>query len=202
MSRGGSHKGAVLLHAEENIKELKAMIPRRRKAMQKAIAKSLTRARLRAEEYILPNTTGTYNPYFARKKQPGTSGRLTSRTGKLKIMLKSGAGASNPLKGWIGFGNKIAKQPSIALHSTVRAEKKDTFYTGAIRVWLRGGDQRLFDTARGQPQESLQTLAVRFNWETGIRGDKRPIFEPIAKKNDFDLRKFVEEANSKNWRLH
>lgn len=209
MSRGGSREGAVLLYAEENIKELKSKIPsRRRKVMQKAIATSLTKTRIRAEEYILPNPTGDYNPYFASKKMqkagiaPVVPGRLRSKTGKLKLMLKNKASASNPLKGWTNFGNKIARQPSNALHSMVRANKDSSFYTGTISVWLKGGDSRLFETARGQPQESLKTLAVRFNWETGIRGERRPIFEPVTKKADFDFRRLVEEGNATVWRLH
>jgi hypothetical protein len=202
MASGGARKGAVLLHAEENIKELKSMVLRRRKHMQKSIARSLTMTRVRAEEYIISNTTGSYNPFHARKKQPNTSGRLTSRTGKLKAMLKSGISASNPLRGWSGFGNLIAKQPTSSLHSIVRVDKQNTSYEGTIRVWVKGGDSRLFDTLRGQPQESLKTLAVRFNWETGIRGNTRPIFKPVTRETDFDLRKFVEEGNAKNWRLH
>jgi len=173
-------------------------------AMQQAIAEGLTKTRLRAEEYIIENTTGKYNPYHARKEQPSVSGRLTSRTGKLKLMLKNGASSSNPLKNWTGFGNKIAKQSSVALHSMVRAEKlnrREERYIGTIRVLPRGGDPRLFSTVRGQPQESLQTLVIRFNWEFGIRGGRRPIFAPVASERDFQLRKLVEQKNAKIWRL-
>lgn len=198
-------KGAKLLNAREVQLELKKIMRNHRIACQKAIAETMTRVRFRASEYIIANTTGIYNPYYARKKQPNVPGRLTNRTGKLKLMLANRASNTNPLKGWINFGSKLAKQESVMLQSYVRAEditKESETYRGTVRVWFKGGDPRLFDTVRGQPQESVKTLAVRFNWETGIRGETRPFIAPVNKQAEYDLTKLTREKNEKIWRLH
>lgn len=176
---------------------------RHKEDIMKSTAEYLTYTRRKAEEHIRPNPTGDLNPYFARKKMinmgypPTVSGRLTSKTGKLKLMLRDKATGSL-LKDWSGFKGKIAKQSSMALHSTVRMKGLHD-YTGQIRVFIKG-DPRLFDTSRGQPQESMRTLAIRFNWEFGIRGSKRPIFEPVAQNSlDFLIKK-LNERNAITWR--
>jgi len=200
-------KGLELLNVKENLTEIRRIMKKHRIAIQKGIAIAMTNTRKRAGDYILPNTSGILNPYFARKKEPVVPGRLRSRTGKLKLMLYSRTSPSNPLRDWKGFGNKIAKQKSIALQSFVRVQvisKTVETYEGTIRVQILGGDQRLFDVSRGQPQESLRTLAVRFNWEVpgGIRGQRRPFFEPVTRQTEFDMTKYVEQKNAEIWRLH
>lgn len=179
-------------------------------AIKTALAIGLSNTRVRAAERIIPNRTSgrgggkIQNPYFARKQQPNTAGRLTSRTGKLKLMLGNRASASNPLNGWknIKNRNKLATQNSTAFKSQVRiirGSKTSNRYEATIRVKVTGGDQRLFATSGGQPQESLRTLAVRFNWETGIRGQKRPIFRPVIKLTEFDVTKLVAAKDAQIW---
>ena len=194
--------GAKLLNVKATDLRIKKVQKEHSIVMKKGLAAALTVTRIKAKEHLISNSTGTYNPYRARKAQPNTSGRLTSRTGKLGLMLKNGASATNPLKGWTpaNFSTKIAKQTSNMLHSMVR-ELPGGQYKGTIRVQGRGGDPRLFDTKRGQPAETLRTLAVRFNWETGIRGSSRPIFKPVAKETNFHLHKLVKENNAKIWRM-
>jgi hypothetical protein len=163
----------------------------------------MTNTRIRAKDYIIPNRTPYVNPRWARHRQPSVPGRLTSRTNKLKFMVGHNARASNPLYGWIKFGSILAKQKSVAFLSQVRATKTsfgNERYTGTIRVLITTGHHTLFDMVRKQPQESLKTLAVRFQWEYGIRGEKRPIFAPVSKQTDFDMRKLVEQKNNLIWR--
>lgn len=192
---------------------LNKVMSRHRIAVQKAMAESMTRTRVKAEEYIIPNTAKysygklrgrtIYSPRMARAIQPSVSGRLTSRTGKIKYMLRHSASIGNPLRGWGGWGRKLAKQRSVAFLSQVRAESTTLGmerYIGTIRVNVRG-DSKLFDTTKGQPPESLKTLAVRFQWEYGIRGQKRPIFAPVAKQTDYDMRRLVQQKNNLIWRL-
>lgn len=178
-------------------------------AIQKGIAAALTKTRFRAEEHIIKSTARfksgniMYNPRWARAQQPTTPGRLTSRTGKLKYMLRNMVSMGNPLRGWVGFGKTLAKQKSIAFLSQVRAIKTALgyeSYVGTIRVYI-SGHPTLFETTRGQPQESLKTLAVRFQWEYGIRGERRPIFAPVRRQTDFDMRKLVEQKNNLIWRI-
>ncbi len=179
-------------------------------AIKTALADSLDRTRSRAAEHIIKSTATNskgriYNPYYARKKQPNEPGRLINRTGKLKLMLSNRAtGRSPQARGWKNIKNrrKLATQKSTAFNSQVRiirGSKYSNRYEATIRVKLHGGDSRLFDTTRGQPQESLRTLAVRFKWETGIRGQKRPIFKPVVKITEFDTTKLVAEKDALIW---
>jgi hypothetical protein len=61
------------------------------------------------------------------------------------------------------------------------------------------GHGRLFSIYGGMPQESIRTLAVRFNWETGIRGNRRPIFSSLVKLAEFDMSQEVKRKNSIIW---
>jgi len=54
-----------------------------------SLAANIDQIRVRAaEKYIIPNTTGIRNPYYASKKQPSHPSKLTERTGNLIRMLK------------------------------------------------------------------------------------------------------------------
>jgi len=191
--------------------ELNKTMLRHRIAIQKAMAIALTKTRVRAKDYVIKSTAkfrsgdAIYNPRWARAQQPTVPGRLTSRTGKLKFMLGHYATVGNPLKGWdrSTWGKTLAKQKSVAFLSQIRAVKTSIgheMYVGTIRV-LVSGHPMLFETTRGQPQESLKTLAVRFQWEYGIRGERRPIFAPVRRQTDFDMRKLVEQKNNLIWRI-
>ena len=168
--------------------------------IQQAMATAMGNTRKRAHDLIIPNmarnkTGGKIrNPRAASRKQPSTAGRLTSRTGKLKYMLRNSTGSGSTLKGWTGFGSINAKQQSVAFKTQIKAQRisgKREIYTGTIRVYVTG-DSYLFNTKGGMPRESLRTLAIRFNWETGIRGSTRPIFKPAYSATEFDMRRLVE----------
>jgi len=166
-------------------------------AVQQGLATSMTQARIKAADYLIPNTTGFVNPYIARKKQPSTPGRLTSRTNKLHYMLMNKASASNPLRSWTGFGNKLAKERSVSLMGQIKAtdiSKETESYIATYRVNILG-DSHLWDIHRKKPRETIRTLVMRYMWE--YRG--RPIFKPIISLVDFNMRKQVEEKNRKIW---
>jgi hypothetical protein len=174
-----------------------------KKAMQKGIASAMVKTRLRAAKYLIPNTTSFKNPYKARKEQASTPGRLTSRTGKLKYMLEGKRIDLQPLRRWKGLGNKLYKERTPGLLGQVRTIKTAKNYysfEGTYRVKI-SNDQRLFSTRSKMPQESTRTLAIRFNWETGIRGKSRPIFSPVIKSAEFDFRDEVKRKNEKIWSL-
>ena len=192
-----------LVNGRQTIIAINKVMKQHQIAMQMGIAAALTRTRLRAEEYVIPNTTTYVNTRWARKEQASTPGRLTSRTGKLKYMLRHKASSGNLLKNWKGFGNILVKERSVALMGQVKMQKLTISthqYVGTYRVNVLGNGH-LFSTSRKRPQESLKTLAIRFQWEYGIRGEKRPIFSPVSKQADFDLRKYVEQKNNLIWRL-
>jgi len=199
-------KGVEVFTRKQAIK-----IKQHRKNMQEGIAKALSLTRMRAADRIIENTTPTRNPYGARKLQPSTSGRLTSRTGKLKLMLSYGTNATDPLKSWgKSKGTKLFKEVnSIGLKGQVKANypkvtsKTDPnrvfeAYTGTYRIFIKDHGW-LFSTYGGLPQETKRTLALRFNWETGIRGERRPIFAPVIRQTDFDLKKEIERKNRTIW---
>lgn len=183
-----------------------------REAIQRGMAIALSNTRRRAGERIIENTTGTLNPYRARKKQPSTDGRLTSRTGKLKYMLEYGLSSSDPLKSWGDIkGDKVLKEKdnislkgqiktiaSLAGADTKSATRAYESYRGTYRTNIQANG-RLFSTYGGMPQETVRTLAIRFNWETGIRGQRRPIFAPVVKLSEFDMTNEIKKKNATIW---
>ena len=191
-----------LVNGRQTLIAINKVMKQHNAAMQMGIAMTLTKTRLDAEKHVIPNTTPYVNPRWARRKQPSTPGRLTSRTGKLKYMLRNKASYSNLLKEWKGFGHILVKERSVALMGQVKKQKltvSTNQYVGTYRVNVLSNAQ-LFNTHRGRPQESLKTLAIRFQWEYGIRGEKRPIFKPVFQMQQ-DLKKYVEQKNNLIWRL-
>lgn len=172
--------------------------------IQKAMAISMINTRRRAHDYIIPNKAfNKYgrkirNPRGAAYRQHTTPGRLTSRTGKIRYMLRNKLGGSS-LRGWKGWGRINVKHKSIALLTQIKAERltgKTERYIGTVRVKIARMDAYLSSTSGGRPRESLRTLAVRFNWETGIRGQRRPFFEPASKATLFDMRRLVRQKDA------
>ena len=176
------------------IKHNKKVMVEHRKAIQVALGNSLTLTRLRAQQHLIPNTTGFVAPKRARYFQASTHGRLTSRTGKLGYMLKYGASASNPKKAWdkSTLGQLIYRETkNVGLKGQVRAKrtsKNFEEYRATYRVFI-SSNSKLFSRVRGMPRETKKTLAMRFNWETGIRGEVRPIFAPVVNRTMFDVSK-------------
>lgn len=197
MAKGGA-KFRLVGGGRKTIMATNKIMKQHRIALQMGIAAAMTKTRVLASYYIIPNYTGTVHPYYAAKKQPPTPGRLTSRTGKLKFMVGHLANPYSPLRHWHGFGKKLVKERSVALMGQVKVislSKTSDKYVGTYRVNIKSGHSRLFDIKRGKPLETLRTLAVRFNWETGIRGERRPIFEPISKRMHYEMRKFIKQKD-------
>ena len=186
--------------AEPTLADLKRQRKEYRKEVQRSVAKFLTLTRISAAtKVMIPNTTGILNPYMARKVQPANPSRLTHRTKKMRWMLLENADPN--LAGWGGFGNKLAKLDTSALKLLVRAVEQGQFdeFLGTIRVWIsrvppilthRGTVPQYDDKGKllnkgykpkMMPRETMRTLAMRFMWELGIRGSRRPYMEPAAK---------------------
>lgn len=162
------------------------------KNVKKGIGSYLTVTRAKASEYIIPNTTGTLNPWKARIQQPNTPNKLTSRTGKLKLMLGHKADVYQPEKNWKGT-RKLLTDHSMALKGTVRVNLNSNVenrYRGVYRVDI-SGHGRLYSRYGGMPRETVKTLGKRFNWERGIRGGKRPFMKPIIDRNKSDFERYV-----------
>ena len=202
--------GAKLLGAKVFTRKQAIRMKDHRIAIQESLAYALSEARRLAGENLIENTTGTINPYAARKKQPSVSGKLTNRTSKLKKMLLFGTSGSNPLNSWgKSKGTNLYKEKkNIGLKGQVKSTslgkgRRDTArvnetHKATYRVYIRS-HPFLFNTSGGQPTETTQTLAVRFNWETGIRGQRRPIFKPILGQVKFSMVNQVKLKNSNIW---
>lgn len=177
-----------------------------RRAMQGSLAEMTNEIRMDAHDhFIIPNRTGIDNPYRARKAQPSKSGILTSRTGKLKYMLRNKVSKKNPTKGWKGFGNRLVKHKSAGLHGLIRqigVGSIEERYRATLRVQI-SDDHKLYFTGWGKrggkdkmPRESKRTLALRFMWDwgtKGVRGQRRPFITPAANSNKKEFRGFVRE---------
>lgn len=193
-----------------NIKQVTRDLNRVNKAykqlMQRSIAETINEIRLDAHDnQIIDNNTGITNPYRARKRQPTTPGKLTSRTGKLKYMLRDRVDRIVPTKGWKGFGKKLVKHKSAGLHGLIRRVERGNFkeeYRGTLRVWIRA-NARLYYTGTGKrgavnkmPRETPRSLALRFMWDWapgGLKGQgRRPFISPAAENNSRDFRRTAE----------
>lgn len=174
--------------------------------MQEAMAFAMVNTRLKAHDNIIKNVTGYISPYMAYKEQTATPGRLTSRTGKLRYMLRNKASKSNPLSSWTKAGTKLMRENTVALKGLIRAFPNTGLgaeeYEGTYRVYITG-DGYLFSAnpKRRVPPETKRTLRMRFMWETGIRGQKRPIFAPVINEAEYDFRKRAEMRLNQVWRL-
>lgn len=172
----------VNLNAKKAIKVLKSTNKKYRYPMQNAIGELMDEIRLKAaEDEIIANTTDSINPYKARKLQPSTPGRLTSRTGKLVWALKQ----STQYPG-LGFAGNLRKKKKTALfEETIARDVKSRIeeYKAVIRFSftshgrLLSKGQRSVEDKR-MPEEDERSFYFRVLWEK--RG--RPFLEPAAKK--------------------
>lgn len=193
-----------LTGVKELVKKNKKKQKEHRIAIQKGLAVALTKTRQRAEEHLITNVSGTLNPHRARAMQPTLPGRLTSRTGKLGYMLGYGINVGNPLSSWdnSSFGKINAKEvKNIGLKGQIKSVN-DRSYSATYRVSIKPNGVLMRTNAgpKGMmPQESVKSLAIRFNWETGIRGQKRAIFSPVVDLTEFDMRTEIIRRNSEIW---
>lgn len=170
-----------------NAKVVAADLKRKQKEydtqMKKFVASYLDQTRNAAAiQVIRPNTTGILNPFYARKRQPNHPTRLTHRTGKMGWALKEKV-SKDPSKFWGSFNKALTKLNTSALKLLVRKVKKGDIdeYLGTIRVDVSSMPGKLTTTAMGMPMETMRTIRMRFLWETGIRGKRRPYMNPAAR---------------------
>jgi len=173
-------------------KDLDKAIKRYRYLTQLDTATLLEIARAKASDEIIPNTTGSRNPYYARKVQPPTTGKLTSRTGKLKYMMEDKSNPSNIKKYWKGFGKNIAKVSTAGLYGSVKVDRvtrgsKNEEYDAEWRTDI-SNKQQLFWIGDTKKRETKRTLVMRFMWEN--KG--RPMFKPIQKQLNSRARMLAE----------
>ena len=62
--------GAKLLNVKATDSRIKKVQKEHSIVMKKGLAAALTVTRIKAKEHLISNSTGTYNPYRARKAQP------------------------------------------------------------------------------------------------------------------------------------
>ena len=181
---------------KRTLKDIRKRKKKYRVAMQMRIGHWMDLVRKYAKKEIISNTTGHRNPHKARRKQPSTSGRLTSRTGKLRHML-----GEQIMGGWRGKGKLLYRKqtPSFKMQvRTLKEGKKDKSFVGTTKVYLSSMDSFLLSTGGKNwrmPIESKKTLRMRFNWET--RMGKRPFMRPSALRNMAKLKRWLKTAMEK-----
>jgi len=127
-----------------------------------------------ADEIMLKAPGSTY---FERSKIPSKPGKLTSRTGRMRYLLKEKKGT------WSGKGRVTYKKETSAfkmMAKVVRVGKVDKGFVATIRVFIKTIPHRVAWTGSGKrrmPYATKRTLKMRFSWE--YRG--RPVLLPAAK---------------------
>ena len=185
----------------------KRTVLRYRKLMFRSLAASLDNIRLRSTDYIRPNTSGSKNLRQMYKDQPSVPGQLTSRTGLLIIMLKAKA-RFNEHVGW-KITSQMARLKTDALAGRVSlaggAGTAHEFYKAILKVQISNSSklasfvQNAIPSARKWTKKgnfSTQKLAMRFQHETGIRGQKRQFIEPATKQERFTTDRLVKRKLS------
>jgi len=187
------NNGIKLLNRKEFTRDMKRTISRYRTLTQKNLAKVLETARSRASERIIERKDPfTKNPYHLSLIQPPVTGRLTSRTGKLKYMMEN----KGNIKYWRNFGKVIAKNKTAGLAGSVKVNKenrgtnKET-YEATWKTSI-GSDSRLFRRVKNGRKETKRTLVMRFMWEHR----DRPLFKPIENTLDADMTRLFERKIS------
>lgn len=187
---------AVYLESKKAIEKLEKISFKYDLLMKRSLAFAISDTRKRSAKELIPNRTGSYNPYQARRLQPAMPGKLTSRTGKLKYMLKYGT--DKPKNYWgKPTKNKLYREKKYAgLQGLIRRldGDKENIYNAKLRVKINPSARMLFKTNFGMPKETNRTLAVRFNWDNpaGIRGESRPFFRTVVDKTQFSLKRYIE----------
>jgi hypothetical protein len=174
-----------------------------RKEMFEAIAETMDKIRYHAaRDEIIQNNflPDIINPRILRRLQPATSGRLTSRTGKLKWILLERLMGTNFGKGYSGVTiyKLILHGLAIRIRETSPGNTISATFQGEMRNEIIP-HSRIFSTGfkfkepsgrwnrnKSMPQETNESILARFNWDReGIikRGGKRPFLSTAANKH-------------------
>ena len=169
-------------HTQEEIKKFKNKQKELARKIQITLAKFLDIIRADAADEMIPNITGTPNPYQAKRIQPSIAGRLTSRTGKWAELLRQRTDGTGYLGGRIfkkftgGFASRVRdlKGKHINFTATITSDANMALLPG--RTLSRGGKGRLM------PKENKDTLDAR-----GLHEEDRPIFKKAFNKHQGNI---------------
>lgn len=148
-----------------------------------SMADTMDKIRKDSIKNIVPNRAPLAVSYKQLLKlQPGTPGKLTSRTGRLVEMLKRQAkgGWSKGPRVWQNNSSGIQTRASVLTAGT----SIDEAYVGTIAVNAQpeSFNYRPFSRFRDKDQfVDKQKLFFRFKWDFGgIRGSRRPFMSPAV----------------------
>ena len=179
------------------------------KEMQESLAMFIDATRLTAADKFIIDSQfpSILNPRILSRRQKSQAGKLTSRTGKLRWMLKENANPLNPSAKWSPFGNRLTRNKTAMLANLIRYKKEGTSsrasgtqsedeYEGTTRFKFHYMHQRMRNTGtpfgvnpfRWMPRETVKTLRFRFVHE--FRG--REFIHPAAR---LMLRKLENKIN-------
>ena len=157
--------------------EAKRLVRKYRRLMLNELQLYMNRVRRGAIDEVIPTRFPNVrsNMRLLYKFQPSTPGKLTERTGLLLKMLKdftpwrittinSRSTEGNAMQGHI----KLATGKSMI-------ETYEGTWKGNVRSI--GGY-----LGRSKRRVTPQQATMRFKWESGIKGEKRQIFDPAARK--------------------
>ena len=170
----------------------KVVVVKYRRMMLEELSKALDEIRLRAvSKFIIPNAhLPERNPYKLRKLQPSTAGKLTERTGALNIMMREGVGI------WKKTGTKTWRSDSPAVIGIAKVEGKvgiNESFKGVLSVNTINASAVASRLTGKTKAPTAQQLALRFKWENGIRGEKRPFVSPAAKEQEFKMNAIIKQ---------
>lgn len=153
-------------------KEMKKLNTKYRQSVLDAMAEHLDDIRERAiDKYIIPDVHPDKSVRAKTRLQKTDPKRLTSRTGALLKMLRTGKGQ------WTkGPVRRISRSPAVVC--TVRTFNKNTNfenYEGRIGYNIK-------DPSQISKKRTAQQLAGRFFWDlpNGVRGRRRPFLSAAS----------------------
>ena len=154
-------------------------------------------SRLGAIDFIIPNMSGSRIPHRAAARQHSVPGKLTERTGRMIAGLREGGTPSEQVRMWNGWGNRVVRtNPSAyaTLNGLIKASEKGKTvdHVGTYSIFVRDNSKALNKKPRGVAPATKQQIALRYRWETGIRGGQRPYMYPSAQKNLRFLKQQIE----------
>jgi hypothetical protein len=160
--------------------------------MMGSIVDYLDRVRLRSIDFIVPSKyPNIRNPYILSKMQKPVPGKLTERTGALIKMLKDKTTWRDPLS------TRVRQMDGDAIQGTVKVTTQGVVvseeYSGELRANIRT-DSKYWPFNRGKAvgRPDKQQLFMRFRWETGIRGEKRPFMEPAGQAEQLNTERIIQ----------
>lgn len=185
----------------------KKVLKRYRFLIYRSLAESMEQIREAAPSNIIPNTVGKrMSPYSMWLKQPPSESKLTERTGRtIKMIQDDGrwmAGSKDLQSTAISqLRVRTARFRNMGLDGIIKADAgygtASESYVATLKVGVKDDNPFIGKGFVGsRKKETKRSLVMRFMHEwgrAGVRGRRRPFFEPAVQDQTFNVHAIIRQ---------